>query len=259
MADELVKLLNSVGYQPIFLQRTGVKPPELYHFVEKRLIRRGPLEDYNPEFGKLKQSRGTLPDIQHRQSSKKELKASVDFLRNALAALGITAIPKLSLGFAGKADLVFTFSEVSYTAVDPTKIDAILQGLEVPLAIPDEYVTSGRLHIAYEYAYARRLLMSRADGKEFEADVAGKIGEFIDLGVQGKVETDGATVVTFANKGSEAAAFAFKPGQLQRSNGRWTFQPEVVGAPRRRGARAAAVPARPVLLARGIVLRVEEM
>jgi hypothetical protein len=252
MADELVKLLNSVGYQPIFLQRTGVKPPELYHFVEKRLVRRGPLEDYNAEFGKLKQTRGTLPNIQHRQSSEKELKASVDFLRNALAALGITAIPKLSLTFAGKADLAFTFSEVSYTAVDPTKIDAVLQGLRVPLAIPDEYVTSGRLHIAYEYAYARRLLMSRADGKEFEADVSGKIGDFIDLGLQGEVDTDGATVVTFKSKSSQAAAFAFKAGQLERSNGRWTFQPEVVKR------RAAAGAAQRPLLARGIVLRVEE-
>jgi len=192
MADELVKLLNSFGYQPIFLQKTGVKPPDLYQFVDNRLIRRGPLKDYDPEFGKLEETRGTLASIQHRESSKKNLDAAVDFLQNALAALGITAIPKLSLSFAGDAELVFTFSEVSYIAIDPTKIDTILQALQVPLAIPDNYVTQGLLHIAYEYAYARRLLMSRADGKQFKTDISGKVGEFIDLGAQGEIDTDGA-------------------------------------------------------------------
>jgi len=251
MADELVKLLNSIGYQPVFLQKTGVKPPDLYQFVDKRLIRRGPLQDYNQEFGKLEKSRGTLPNIQHRESSKKNLDAAVDFLHNALAALGITAIPKLSLSFVGDAELVFTFSEVSYVAVDPTKIDTILQELQVPLAIPDNYVSEGLLHIAYEYAYARRLLMSRADGREFKTDVSGKVGDFIDVGAEGEIDTDGATVMAFKSKRSEAAAFAFKAGKLERSDGRWTFQPEVV----RRDIKGGT---KPLLLARGLVLTVEE-
>lgn len=252
MADELVKLLNSFGYQPVFLQKTGVKPPDLYHFVGKRLIRRGPLQDYDKEFGMLEKARGTLSNIQHRESSKKNLGAAAEFLHNALAALGISAIPKLSLSFAGDAELVFTFSEVSYCGIDPTKIDNILQKLQVPLAIPDNYVREGLLYIVYEYAYARRLLMSRADGKAFKTDISGKVGDFIDVGTEGEIDTDGATMLAFKSKRSEAAAFAFKAGKLERNNGRWTFQPELVG---RRGVKGGT---RPLLLARGLVLPVEE-
>ena len=43
MADQLVKLLNQYRYQPVFLPRTGLLPPELYNFVKPSLKRRGPL------------------------------------------------------------------------------------------------------------------------------------------------------------------------------------------------------------------------
>ena len=45
MADALVRTLNAMGYQPVFLPRSGVQPPELYHYLrdQRRLVRIGSL------------------------------------------------------------------------------------------------------------------------------------------------------------------------------------------------------------------------
>jgi hypothetical protein len=47
--DDLVRLLNKKGYQPVMLPRTNVRPPEMYTYADQRLIRRGPLTDYLPD------------------------------------------------------------------------------------------------------------------------------------------------------------------------------------------------------------------
>lgn len=250
MADELVKLLNAYGYQPVFLPRTNVEPPELYNFVDKRLIRRGPLKYVLPAVERMRPTRGAVADIEHKQTSGKNARSAVAFLGNALSALGISAVPKLDLSFAGSKEFVFSFSEVSYSAVDPARLDQVLQQLRTYDSIPDEYVRSGRLHIAYEYLYAKRLLLRRADHKSFSIDISGSVGDYIDVGLSGNVETDGTTVVTFAPSGPELPAFAFKVGRLEWLSNRWIFQPEVVmrGAAGRRGARKPYIPARSVVL-----------
>jgi hypothetical protein len=104
------------------------------------------------------------------------------------------------------------------------------------------------LHIAYEYAYSDTLRMSRADGKAFDSDIGGKVGEFIDLSANAKVEVQGNRVITFSSaKGDKAAAFAYKAGRVLKEGRNWIFQPETVmrdalGAPQK------FVPARGVVL-----------
>ena len=226
MADALVELLNSLGYQPVFLPRTGVVPPELYNVANGRLVRRGPLKDYLPAAGDLVPTEGALADIAHRQTTKKQLKGAASFLERALKCIGIASAPKLDLSFTRSTELVFAFADVTYKSVDPSRLDLMLKDIATG-AIPAAYVEDG-LHLAYEYIYARRLLLSRADGAGFDDDIAGKIGSFVDLGQSGSVSVDSATTISFAGRDRLPVAFAYKAGQLTLDRGTWSFYPEEV-------------------------------
>lgn len=228
MSDALVKMLNSYGYQPVFLPRTGVVPPELYNYANKRLVRRGGLAEFFQKPVAFTPTTGRLGDLQGKLKTNKHFEAAVGFLQQALQALGISGMPKIDLSFAGSKEFVFAFSDVTYQSVDPAVLDKVLQDLTIPLAIPDAYVQMGGLHIAYEYAYANALTMSRSDGKKFGGDISGNVGAYIDLGAKGSVEVQANSTVAFSSKGGEVAAFAYKAGQLHMNEKRWTFEPEVV-------------------------------
>ena len=137
--------------------------------------------------------------------------------------------------------------------MDPVVIDGVLQNLSIPLAIPDSYVQLGGLHVAYEYAYSSSLTMSRSDGKQFDTDISGDLGTYIDLGFKGSVELKSNSTVSFSSGSGEPAAFAYKAGQLHKNEDRWTFEPEVVK--RTRGAEEAKIPFVP---ARSVVLVADE-
>jgi hypothetical protein len=128
---------------------------------------------------------------------------------------------------------------VTYLSVDPSKIDKVLQQLRVPLAIPDERLETGALHIAYEYAYSTTLQMGRADRRAFDVEVSGKLADFINLGGGAKVESQDNTLISFSTPDLQRAAFAYRAGRLHRAGSRWTFDPEVV---MRGGTGPAAVP-----------------
>lgn len=249
MRDRLVALLNDLGFQPVFLPTTGLEPPELYNHDRGRLIRRGPLRRYlqapipRPHVG-------VLPDIEHHHTSRKRVAEAANFLHNALRCIGV-APAKLSLAFAGGGDLVFAFSEVTTARIDPSDLDPLLQRLEVH-AIPDEYVTGGALHVAYEYVYARRVSLRREDGKGFGAELGVRLHEFFDLGANGRVQMDDTTALTFTASDQAPAAFGYKAGQLRLEHGKWSFYPEIVSYAR--GEADDLAQAAPYLPARGVVL-----
>jgi len=249
MADALVRELNRLGYQPVFLPKTGVTPPELYAFTKQnqRLVRFGALSEYLPTVKDEKPAEGQLGDINYQYTSEKKLDAAVSFLETALKCIGISAVPKIDLGFAGSKNFSFAFSDVTYKSVDPARLGKLIGTLSTE-GIPQSYVDQGQLHLAYEYAYARELLMSRGDRKAFSADVKGNIGSYIDLGAQGSVSMASATTISFKNKAADAAAFAYKAGRLERENGRWVFFPEVVTQKGLIEERAPFVPQRAVVL-----------
>jgi len=239
MSDALVKTLNSYGYQPVFLPHTGYLPPDMYSFANHKLIRHGSLQTYIKDPVTFQPTIGKLGSIEGKVTSGKNAGAAVGFLSKALSVLGVGSLPKLDLSFAGSQDFVFAFTDVTFEAVDPNILEGILQELKIPLAIPDEVVTEGDLHIAYEYAYATTVKMSRADGRNFAADVSGNIGSYVDLGVNGKVAVSGNSTVTFSSTANDPAAFAYKAGRLEKKpDGRWIFQPEIVknlaGSPERK-------------------------
>lgn len=70
--------------------------------------------------------------------------------------------------------------------------------------------------------------MRRSDNREFETDVSGKVGEFIDADVGAKIDVAHNSVIGFSTTDLRPAAFAYRAGRLTRSGSRWTFEPEVV-------------------------------
>jgi hypothetical protein len=226
-SDSLVKLLNRSGYQAILLPRTGLKPPDLYTYVKPTLRRRGPVSDYM-DISDLVVSSGRLGNLEGQQTGGKRLNAALDLLKSALEVLGIGSVPKIDLRFTGADSLVFAFSNVTYLSVDPTKIDRLLKTFKVPRAIGEDAIETGALHIAYEYVYSTTLQMRRGDNREFETDVSGDVGKFINADVGAKIEVSHNSVISFSTADLRPAAFAYRAGRLIRSGSRWTFEPEVV-------------------------------
>ena len=153
MSDAFVTMLNSYGYQPVFLPRTGLVPPELYNFANKRLVRRGELSEFRQKPASFTPTKGRLGDLQGKVTSNKHSEAAIGFLQKALQVLGVSGVPKIDLSFTGSKDFVFAFSDFTFQALDPAVLDGILQDLTIPLAIPDSYIQLGGLHVAYEYAF----------------------------------------------------------------------------------------------------------
>lgn len=249
MADALVRELNRLGYQPVFLPRTGVTPPELYNYERQnqRLVRRGALREYLPAAAALQPTRGQLGDINYRYTSEKKLDAAVSFLETALKCIGISAVPKIDLGFAGSKDFSFAFTDVYYLSVDPARLDGVIRDLSTQ-GIPQSYVDAGQLHVAYEYAYAKELLMSRGDKRAFTHDIQGDVGTYFDVGLEGSVSVASASTISFKNAKGDAAAFAYKAGKLARENGQWVLYPEVVSKGNLIGEREPYVPQPAIVL-----------
>ncbi len=233
MADKLVRKLNDLGYQPVFLPRSGVQPAELWYYKRaddgggSRLVRMGALSKVLPAAGALAVTEGELGDIEAQYTSEKKLSAAVSFLKDALACIGISAAPKIDLGFAGSSDFSFSFTGVRYRAIDPIDLFPLVDQIQTA-GIPKEYVEDGLLHIVYEYAYANELLLSRGDKQSFSADISGKVGAYFDLGLKGSVAMAGKSAISFKGEAGVQAAFAYKAGRLLREKGHWTLLPEVV-------------------------------
>jgi hypothetical protein len=229
MADALVRVLNGLGYQPVFLPKGNVDPPEIYHYLRdaQRLVRIGELKNFLPAVAELQPSEGPLSDVNLAYTSDKKGKASVSFLEKALRCIGIDAAPKITLGFAGSRDFSFAFTNVRYRSVDPARLAPLLADMS-SAGIPKEYIENGRLHLAYEYAYASQLVMSRGDKQAFSNDISGKVGEFIDLGIKGSVSVESKTTISFKSSTGISVAFAYKAGRLERQGKKWVLFPEEV-------------------------------
>jgi hypothetical protein len=240
-SDALVSLLNRSGYQAIILPRTGLVPPDLYTYVKPTLRRRGPLSDY-VDTSDLIVNSGRLSNIEGQQTGGKRFSAAVDLLKSALEVLGIGSAPKIDLKFTGADSFVFSFANVTYLSVDPTRIDKLLKTFKVPRAIGEEAIEAGALHIAYEYVYSTTLQMRRSDNREFETNISGKVGEFIDADVGAKIDVAHNSVISFSTTDLRPAALAYRAGRLTRSRSRWTFEPEVVMRRSESSAREVAPP-----------------
>ncbi len=252
MADALVRLLNQRGYLPIFLPRTGLEPPELYSFARQKneLVRWGALRQFLPQGTAFRPKSSQVSDIEHLQTSGKKQSLALDFLSRALKCVGIEGAPKLDLSFSGAEEYRFSFSGLTAKSVDPAALRTVIQGLELT-GIPQRYLEMGGLHIAYEYLYAQKLLMSRSDQRGFRQDISGAVGQYLDLGAKGSVRVESETTISFSGQGGVSAAFAYKAARILQGNNGWELYPEEQMADVR-------LETRPFLPARGVALGVME-
>jgi hypothetical protein len=241
-----VKQLNKIGFQTVLLPQSNVMPPELYNWSRPTLIRRGPLQDYLPEVGELQIERSYRSDIESWQTSIKKRIGSASFLKNALMCLGYDASPKLDLSFTGSSELIFRLSGITSEGVDSSKLTRLVQRMEGG-SLPEEFVNSGRLCVAYEYLYATKVLVSRSDRQSFDKRLtAAVVAQYLGLGEKGAVTVDGNRTMEIS-RNNRRAAFALKCGYLKREDEGWRLYPEEKGA----SAQAASTP---TLLAAGHVI-----
>jgi hypothetical protein len=220
MPDALVSFLNRRGYQPVLLPQTGLAPPDMYNVSGDALVRRGPLRDYLPELDGLAPIEASLPDFEQKFTTRKTIKLAVGFLEEALACIGISSIPRLDLSFAGSQDVRFAFSDIVKREVAPSALDQLIANIRLG-AIPERYAREGDLHVAYEYVYAGKLLMTRHDQRHFDFGAKGDVAEFIKLGANAKVHVESETRIAFSRSGRDRVAFAYKSGRLLLNEGRW--------------------------------------
>jgi hypothetical protein len=257
--DALVNLLNQLGYQPVLMPSSNRLPPEVYSYLERdgRLIRRGALSEYLATDYKMPELvTGTLFDkLTHKETSSKSWKAAASFLGDALACIGITSAPKLDLSFAQGREITFSFDDATYKSLDPAKIDHMLDNFRTG-AIPEQDIDNGYLHIAYEYAYAGAITMHMSSNTNVSGTLkALDIGQYINIGLDGKMLVTDETTISFTSKDQKPAVFAYKVGRLERQGEKWEFHPEdIVGE----NFLADETDTTPYVLERGVVLCVEE-
>jgi hypothetical protein len=253
-ADALVRTLNQGGYLPVFLARPGMSPPDVYTVNDGgRLERHGPLKTYLTD-KTVTYGVQTNPfhDIVLSHTSEKSLQGAASFLTSALKCIGIGAAPKLNLGFAGSNSFIFSFEEITIESVDSAEIETTLGSLDLSV-IPAKDTARGRLHVAYEYLCASRLLMYRGDKAKFKGDIKGQVGDFIDVGVSGVVDASDSSVIKFKST-TQSAPFAYKSGSLEKRGGKWQFRVSQIAADFVGIPGAPAAEALPYLPARGVVL-----
>jgi hypothetical protein len=249
MADALVRELNRLGYQPVFLPRTNVEPPEIYAYSRpnKRLVRYGALREYLNGSPAIKLNGGNLGDIKYTYTSSKRVSAAVSFLENALKCIGISGTPKIDLSFTGAEEFGFSLTDVTYRSFDPAQLGRVLSDF-TPRSIPSELVEQGHLHVAYEYAYAKELLMGRADKQSFATNIGANLAQYVNVGVEGEVSVASNSTISFKNKRGLSAAFAYKAGKLVREGRNWVLAAEEISVGGALEERIAYVPQRAVVL-----------
>ena len=226
MSDELVRVLSKGGYQPIFLPRTGVQPPEVYGVVEKRLVRHGPLQSYVRGAADLQRKTGHLPEIEAHRTSKKGANASAKFLLRALSCIGVDGL-RADLGLDSSEKLTFSFVDVTFEMVEPADIQRLFtQTLRVQF--PRHLLRTGTAHVVYEYLFARRLRIVRERSQNTAFTLGASLTKELEGAISVTNESDSSFVLSSPNP--IHAAFAFRAGLVLEEGSSLAFYPEVTKA-----------------------------
>jgi hypothetical protein len=229
MSDSLVARLNAWGFQPVLLPRSGLIPPELYSFSRKHgLIRKGPLSDYL-ELGTEMPTlvRATLPQIEEQYSSTKRSQAALRFLGRALGWLGIAGAPQFEGLLSGSGKFNFALSGISVLGIDPSAIDRLLSRIDHS-SLPEDDLIHRRLHVAYEYAYAEKLLIKRGSGKKISETMNADVAAILKFRQDSAFKMESESILSYSPRQGEQIVFAYKAGRLERAGARLAFFPEEV-------------------------------
>lgn len=95
--------------------------------------------------------------------------------------------------------------------------------------IPSDYVEIDGLQVIYQYLYAARLEMRRADNRSFETNVSGlEIKNVVGANIKGLTRVEDGDALVFEANRSSPIAFAYKAGQLRMAGTRYEFYPEQI-------------------------------
>lgn len=256
--DALTVLLNSLGYQPLVLAKTGLKAPFVYSYCNTKLEPIGPLSDYlvtgtaQPEIDTDK-----VPEIARKETDRKSGSAIASFLGDALQVVGITSAPKLDTSLSHGTDFVFSFDDVTSEGLTYSKVAKLLHSIDHDALsdLPPGALESGYIHIAYEFLFAGSLGMRAASGWSASFDAkAIQVNGLIDVGASGKMEATSGTSLSFKAASAQRVAFACKMGWLKKTARSLELH---IHEDAGEGFLADEGGPQPYLLERGVVIRAE--
>lgn len=218
--DALTVLMNSLGYQPLVLAKTGLKAPFLYNYKDTKLEPIGPLSDFLvPGTVQPENDLGSVPEIARKETDKKSGSAIASFLGDALKVVGITSAPKLESSLSHGTDFVFSFDDVTSEGLTYSKTAKLLHSIDRDALsdLPPGALEGGYIQIAYEFLYAGSLGMRATSGTSASFDAkAIQVNGLLDIGANGKIEATSGTSLSFKAASAQRAAFACKIGWLER-------------------------------------------
>ena len=218
--DALTKLLNSLGYQPLVLAKTGLKAPFLYSYKDTKLEPIGALSDFLVA-GTVEPDNdiGMVPEIARKETDKKSGSAVASFLGDALKVIGIGSAPKLDASLSQGTDFVFSFDDVTSEGLTYSKAAKLLHSIDHDALsdLPSGLLEDGYVQVAYEFLYAGALGMRAASGTSGSFDAkAIQVNGLIDVGASGVLEATSGTSLSFKAANAQRAAFACKIGGLEK-------------------------------------------
>ncbi len=256
--DALTVLLNSLGYQPLVLPKTGLKAPYVYSYKDTKLEPVGPLSDFlasgtaQPEL-----EEGEVPEIARKETDKKSGSAVASFLGDALQVIGITSAPKFTGSLSHGTDFVFSFDDITSEGLSYSKASRLLRSVDQDSLsdLPPGDLQAGYIHIAYEFLYAGSLGMRAASGTSAAFDAkALQVQALLDVGASGQIEATSGTSLSFKPKTPQRAAFACKIGWLEKHGKELKLH---IHEDEGEGFLADEGGPKPYLLERGVVIRAE--
>ena len=150
--DALTVLLNSLGYQPLVLPKTGLKAPYVYRYKDTKLEPIGPLADLlAPGAPEPEPEAGEVPDIARKETDKKNGSTVASFLGDALKVVGITSTPKFATSLSHGTDFVFSFDDISAEGLSYLQTSKLLRSIDADALsdLPPGDLQAGYIHIAY--------------------------------------------------------------------------------------------------------------
>ena len=223
--DPFMRFMNGKGYMPIVHPKSGVSPPVV-------LTLKGDQYFDTREIVELLTSRklstdGLVVDYQAAADFEKDLsnnqsgKVSIGFLGNILSKLGIGGDPKVAAHANHGDQTKYCFQGVSIKSVSPGLIRDRIHDLK-----PDDFdsddLRNGNVYIAYQYVYAKKLIVGTGD------NLAAGFDASVDIHNAAKIEVsaggDRVRIDMASFNGEEPVAFGFKAGQLSLKDGKYHFE-----------------------------------
>jgi len=223
--DPFMVYMNNKGYNPIVLPKSGVSPPmvmilESDHYSDMReltelltsrkLSTEGLVANYEPAAGFEK-------DLANNKSGK----VSVTLFDRLLSGIGLSGDATIKAHANQGGQTKYQFQEVYVKNTFPGVIRERIGNLESDV-FDDADLKEDRVYIAYQYVYAKKLIIGNGNNMAAGFGGKGKVGGAADIEVSASGDSVRIDVAKY--NGNEPLAFGFKAGRLTRRTGKYHFE-----------------------------------